>query len=279
MFLYSFKWGETLIKIKPITFSFIVSFGISFIFLLITFWIFYKYSWSVEAAKDALSTTGSYFGAIATLGAACIAAYLFNDWRAEKNFDLENHYLTNIILGLRDIHAELNEMQSCSLKIKETSYNIISHSSYLNRPRLDINVAINKLDADIFIYSQLLGKDDQLSLGNINEYCKTFDSHYNQLVHNYYGTYISKLYEYFEINKKIAIDLKDKSSFERMYLSDEKKHLHKEIVAIVVFFKLSKECKVDGGVININFIELAEKTIKALNELQDKCIERVRPKK
>lgn len=264
---------------KPIAFSFIVSFGIAFIFLLITFWIFYKYSWSAAAAEEALSTTGSYFGAIATLGAACIAAYLFNDWRTEKNFDLENHYLTNIILGLRDIHAELMEMQNCSVKIKETSHNIIYHSSYLNRPRLDINVAINKLEADIFIYSQLLGKEDQLSLGNINEYCKTFDSHYNQLVHNYYGAYIRKLYGCFETNKEIAIDHKDKRSFERMYLSDEKKHLHKEIVAIVVFFKLSKECKVDGDVININFIKLAERTIKAINELQDKCIERVRPKK
>lgn len=264
---------------KPIAFSFIVSFGIAFIFLLITFWIFYKYSWSAAAAEEALSTTGSYFGAIATLGAACIAAYLFNDWRTEKNFDLENHYLTNIILGLRDIHAELKEMQSCSLKIKETSNNIIYHSSYLNRPRLDINVAINKLDADIFIYSQLLGKEDQLSLGNINEYCKTFDSHYNQLVYNYYSTYIRKLYGYFKINKEIAIEHKDKSSFERAYLPDEKKHLYKEIKNITVFFHLFKECKVNSVHVAINFFELAEKSIEAINALQDKCIKKVRPKK
>lgn len=66
----------------PVKFSFVVSLAISFIFLLITFWIFYKYSWSAEAAKDALSTAGSYYGASATLGAAIIAAYLYTDWKS-----------------------------------------------------------------------------------------------------------------------------------------------------------------------------------------------------
>ena len=65
----------------PVKFSFAVSLVISFLFLLITFWIFYSYSWSAEAAKDALSTVGSYYGAAATLGAAVIAAYLYVDWR------------------------------------------------------------------------------------------------------------------------------------------------------------------------------------------------------
>ena len=38
-----------------------------------------------NALKDALSTTGSYFGAVATLGAAVIAAHLFNDWKEQHN--------------------------------------------------------------------------------------------------------------------------------------------------------------------------------------------------
>jgi hypothetical protein len=69
----------------PIKFSFFVSLIISFAFLLITFWIFYAYSWNADAAKDALSTTGSFFGAGATLGAAIIAAFLFNDWKDQHN--------------------------------------------------------------------------------------------------------------------------------------------------------------------------------------------------
>ncbi|MCJ8162901.1 hypothetical protein [Acinetobacter zhairhuonensis] len=77
-------------NIRPIKFSFAVSLVISFAFLLITFWIFYKFSWDANAAKDALSTTGSYYGAAATLGAAIIAAYLFNDWRDQSVGELKS---------------------------------------------------------------------------------------------------------------------------------------------------------------------------------------------
>lgn len=88
-------------KIPPISFSFIVSLVISFTFLFITFFIFYKFSWDVNAAKDALSTTGSYFGAVATLGAAIVAAYLFNDWRivqrAQSKSDISKQIITSLI--------------------------------------------------------------------------------------------------------------------------------------------------------------------------------------
>lgn len=99
-------------KIKPIAFSFVVSLAISFIFLLITFWIFYKYSWSVEAAKEALSTTGSYFGAIATLGAACIAAYLFNDWRVVKQYEIILNFVMLIKTSVRDFQSHMSSVRS-----------------------------------------------------------------------------------------------------------------------------------------------------------------------
>lgn len=73
-------------KITPVSFSFFISLIVAFIFLLITFWIFYQYSWSAAAAKDALSTTGSYFGAVTTLVAAIIAAYLYTDWKEPHLF-------------------------------------------------------------------------------------------------------------------------------------------------------------------------------------------------
>lgn len=73
-------------KIKPIAFSFAVSIILSFVFLMAIFWIIYVYSGDLTAIKDALNTTGSYFGGIATLAAAIIAAYLFNDWRQERKY-------------------------------------------------------------------------------------------------------------------------------------------------------------------------------------------------
>lgn len=48
---------------------------------MIIFWIFYKYTGSNVAAKEALNTTASFFGAFATLGAAIIAAFLYTDWK------------------------------------------------------------------------------------------------------------------------------------------------------------------------------------------------------
>lgn len=93
-------------KIKPFAFSFIISLSIAFIFLIATFWIFYKYSWNVEAAKDALGTTGSYFGAATTLGAAIIAAYLFNDWKDQHNKTVEKEIVWDVVhkFDIADIH-------------------------------------------------------------------------------------------------------------------------------------------------------------------------------
>lgn len=48
----------------------------------------FLYLCSSIAAKDALSTTASFFSGVATLWAASIAAYLFNDWTDQKKYDL-----------------------------------------------------------------------------------------------------------------------------------------------------------------------------------------------
>ncbi|WON81458.1 hypothetical protein OK024_07665 [Acinetobacter sp. UGAL515B_02] len=86
-----------------------------FLFLLITFWIFYQYSWSAAAAKDALSTTGSYFGAVATLGATVVAAYLFNDWRVQKAFDLKLELINEILMLIEYLDPNLNVMLNESI--------------------------------------------------------------------------------------------------------------------------------------------------------------------
>ncbi|WP_213031208.1 hypothetical protein, partial [Acinetobacter pittii] len=66
---------------------------IGFITLLLIFSMFgilYFYWGNTKAIQDSLSTTGSIFGAIATLGAAAIAAYLFNDWKEQHNKQVTN---------------------------------------------------------------------------------------------------------------------------------------------------------------------------------------------
>lgn len=55
-------------------------------FLFITIFAILYFYWGDETSiKDALSTTGAFFGGFATLGAAVVACYLFNDWREQHN--------------------------------------------------------------------------------------------------------------------------------------------------------------------------------------------------
>lgn len=72
-------------EISPLAFSIGGAIILSILFLFITFWIFYTYADSTNGAKNALSTTGAYLGGVATIWAACVAGYLFRDWRIEKN--------------------------------------------------------------------------------------------------------------------------------------------------------------------------------------------------
>ncbi|MGE8539561.1 MAG: hypothetical protein ACN6NI_09785 [Acinetobacter sp.] len=94
-------------NIKPIAFSFIVSLSISFIFLMATFGIL-AYS-GPNSLSSALSTTGSYFGGVATLGAAIIAAHLFNDWTKNaaynRNEKIINDFWDNYIDAKTDLVA------------------------------------------------------------------------------------------------------------------------------------------------------------------------------
>ncbi|HEN9693487.1 hypothetical protein VXR09_12090 [Acinetobacter baumannii] len=67
----------------------IIFIGLILIILLFSiFGILYFFWGNVKAVQDSLSTTGSIFSAIATLGAAAIAAYLFNDWKDQKKYEI-----------------------------------------------------------------------------------------------------------------------------------------------------------------------------------------------
>lgn len=64
----------------------IIIIGIIILFILFSILgILYFYWGDQKAVQDSLSTTGSIFSAVATLGAAGVAAYLFNDWKDQKN--------------------------------------------------------------------------------------------------------------------------------------------------------------------------------------------------
>ncbi|AVF08369.1 hypothetical protein J7S89_03465 [Acinetobacter baumannii] len=71
--------------------------GLTFFFLIFSiFSILYFYWGDLKVIQDSLSTTGSIFGAIATLGAAAVAAYLFNDWKEQHNKQVQNSFALQV---------------------------------------------------------------------------------------------------------------------------------------------------------------------------------------
>lgn len=256
-----------------------VAIGIITILAFFIVWICFPANNPQDSFKDALGFASGLFGGLTTFGSAIIATKLFNDWRVEKNYDLENQYLSNIVIGLRDIHAELLEMQDSSKQIKEVPSKIISYASHLNRSRFEIKPALNKLDADVLIYSRLLNDKDLLDLlKNLKGYCYSFENQYNQLIHKYYRDYLNKLNDYFSSTQIVNIDYKDKTSYERAYLEDERRFLSSEIKEIEIFFYLHKSCNANGKKISIDFLELADCSLGAINNFQDACIKKLRPK-
>lgn len=179
-------------KLTPIKFSFAVSLAISFIFLLITFWIFYKYSWNAESAKDALSTTGSYFGAAATLGAAIIAAYLFNDWRDQKKYELEKEYIEKFAISVFDIY-QLIFSQSSQILYMYDNYNKNENYTILRLDNVDF-LKISENDRSTHYHSDLINRilpesEFKLYYENFQE-CLTYLCWVNDQVYTIYSKQI-----------------------------------------------------------------------------------------
>lgn len=83
---------------------------IGLILIILLFSILYFFWGNVKAVQDSLSTTGSIFSAIATLGAAAIAAYLFNDWK-----DQQEHQ-NSIQFGI-EVYASFKKFDECFTEI------------------------------------------------------------------------------------------------------------------------------------------------------------------
>lgn len=88
--------------------------------------------------SDALSTTGSYFGAVATLGAAVIAAYLFNDWRVVKQYEIKLDYVLTIKKQTKELISFINSNRRKFVKYKFKIKNP-------NLTMQDFNVLLNEI--------------------------------------------------------------------------------------------------------------------------------------
>jgi len=141
------------IKVKIIDVFGAVS-SLAVIFFFFTLWLF-SYNSIDQPLKEAWTSTISFLSVLATLGTAIIATLLFNDWRDEKNFELENNLLTNILMDLRPIYVELIQIRSDSQNLGKINDFFIMKTTYIERNRLDIFKAIIILYPNIKIYSDI----------------------------------------------------------------------------------------------------------------------------
>lgn len=97
-------------RINPFVFSVIGGLSI-FTITYVLFWVLFLCLDSPNTAKEAINVLGSYFGGIATLWAAVIAAYLFNNWRDEnKAVFIQKFYY--------DLRGEVFSLYESYLKLK-----------------------------------------------------------------------------------------------------------------------------------------------------------------
>lgn len=95
-------------KNSAVVFSISVAVIITLFLVFSIFGILYFYWGDIAAVKDSLSTIAGFFGGFATLGAAVIAAYLFNDWKDEYNHNLNSNILLDFLkqLDILEEHAQ-----------------------------------------------------------------------------------------------------------------------------------------------------------------------------
>ncbi|EXB72914.1 hypothetical protein [Acinetobacter sp. 230853] len=263
------------IKVKIIDVFGAVS-SLAVIFFFFTLWLF-SYNSIDQPLKEAWTSTISFLSVLATLGTAIIATLLFNDWRDEKNFELENNLLTNILMDLRPIYVELIQIRSDSQNLGKINDFFIMKTTYIERNRLDIFKAIIILYPNIKIYSDITNDKTLIELyEKFDKYCICTDDFFKLLFLKAYKNYYDralrhiislghkplKHYDIFRFN----------TPFQKWNLAVE----IKEVLSILQSDKLT---------ININGISHQTKYDECLNiaiELHNKihayCAKHLRPK-
>lgn len=98
-------------KINPLALSII---GGLFIFFTtyVLFWVLFLCLDSPNASQTAINILGNYFGGIAALWTAVIAAYLFSDWRVVKQYEIILNYVMLIKTNVRDLQGYINSIRA-----------------------------------------------------------------------------------------------------------------------------------------------------------------------
>lgn len=253
-----------------------------FITIILFGFIYYLLSkdQSNSVIKDSLSLIAGFFGGISTLAAAYVATFLFNDWRDEKNYDLENSLLTNILIDLKPIYVELHKIRSDSNNLKKIDDFLIIKTDYLERERIDIYKSIISLFPNIKIYSEIKKDDTLINLyHSFDKHCFIMDDFYRDLFFKKYQRYYDLTEEVNSINKGVSSNSKRNYDIYRPYSENRKDSLRIEIAEILRFFEEDELVAIiDNKPQNTTYETWLNETIKFHDEIRDYCISHLKPK-
>ena len=167
------------------------SFAVVFLFAF----IFYLYSSisgiSLNNLKDALSMTASFFGGIATLVAAYVAAKLFNDWKEqERMVFIRNTAYDSSNLMVQIIQLMQQYPQNNISEIKVLHSQITTNLSFLHRQIQSNDIKIIKKNFSTFVrqfFDILLLEHDNLPIKPdvkllISDHIKQFQPELNYIM-------------------------------------------------------------------------------------------------
>ncbi|BCZ09762.1 hypothetical protein CAT25_00330 [Acinetobacter pittii] len=147
--------------------------GIILIFLLFSIFGILYFCWgNAKAVQDSLSTTGSIFSAIATLGAACVAAFLFNDWRTVHSTESDTQdgkNLQNTIFAIKGLlENEMNFIEIHPLMLNSEEFKTQAkinieelHKRYWPL-RVDMSLQISIFNNNVLNGDKLLDKSEDI---------------------------------------------------------------------------------------------------------------------
>lgn len=115
-------------KKYPIAFSISVSVILSALTGGLILYFIFKNWGDITAVKDSLSIISGIFGGLATLGAALIAANLFNDWRDQHNKSVKNQFSIETYNKFSEFEQSITlctfEVEKLKASISDAEYSI-----------------------------------------------------------------------------------------------------------------------------------------------------------
>lgn len=167
---------------------------ISVVVFFFTLWLF-SYNDVEQSLKESWAITFSALSALTTIGAAVIAAYLFNDWKEQHNKQVQNNLSLQVFDAFSVFERNLREY---SLYVSHLEGLRSSYDSF------ELTWEIIHKEGHIVYIQNITSKKDEMDL-NFYAFMDKLRSYYifSNNLEQYHESHLRYFDKFFEINKGI----------------------------------------------------------------------------